>query len=257
MNSFNQTNPVENYNELVENVKETKQKLKKIKKKIGKLIVLLQKYPQIYIITLNIIRYYKKYWGLLISINNNLKKTFEIIPLSGKFYDFYTDIYQNILLKIIEFEIIFQTKDEAKIQAYFDSISLDDFDYFFNMFGSDTSTNLQEQFADKLDLIAGKIRTFEKDAFVEDVKTNLKKLQKYVLDQINHLGEVQKKQPDPSPQPAPASGPPKKLLPPLPNKGGGKATAFQTIFDPEKREWVRLHSVEGLHVLRKFADQST
>jgi hypothetical protein len=224
MNSFNQTNPVENYNELVENVKETKQKLKKIKKKIGKLIVLMQKYPQIYIITLNIIRYYKKYWGLLISINNNLKKTFEIIPLSGKIYDFYTDIYQNILLKIIEFEIIFQTKDEAKIQAYFDSISLNDFDYLFNVFGSDGSANLQEQFADKLNLLSGKIRTFEKDAFVEEVKTNLKKLQKYVMDQINQLGEGEKKQPDP----LPASGPPKKPLPPRPQKGGAKKSIKRT-----------------------------
>lgn len=219
MNSFNQTNPIENYNELVENVKETKQKLKKIKKKIGKLIVLMQKYPQIYIITLNIIRYYKKYWGLLISINNNLKKTFEIIPLSGKFYDFYTDIYQNILLKIIEFEIIFQTKDEAKIQAYFDSISFDDFDYLFNMFGSDGGS-LQKQFADKLDFLSGKIRTFEKDAFMEEVKTNLKKLQKYVMDKINQLGEVDKKQPE-LPAPTPVSGPPKKPLPPPPQKGGG------------------------------------
>lgn len=221
MNSFNQTNPIENYNELVENVKETKQKLKKIKKKIGKLIVLMQKYPQIYIITLNIIRYYKKYWGLLISINNNLKKTFEIIPLSGKFYDFYTDIYQNILLKIIEFEIIFQTKDEAKIQAYFDSISFEDFDYLFNMFRLDGgSTNFQEQFANKLDFLSGKIRTFEKDAFVEEVKTNLKKLQKYVKDQINQLGEVDKQPEPPAPAPAPVSGPPKKTLPPMPKKGG-------------------------------------
>lgn len=251
MNSFNQTNPIENYNELVENVKETKQKLKKIKKKMGKLIVLMQRYPQIYIITLNIIRYYKKYWALLISINNNLKKTFEIIPLSGKFYDFYTDIYQNILLKIIEFEIIFQTKEEAKIQAYFDSISLFDFDYLFKMFGAEEgSVKFQELFADKLDLLSGKIRTFEKDAFIEEVKTNLKRLQKYVMDQINQLGEVEKK------QPAPASGAPKKPLPPVPNKmGGGQASAFQTIYDPEKNEWVQLHTPRGLTVLSKFTNQ--
>jgi hypothetical protein len=249
MNSFNQTNPIENYNELVENVKETKQKLKKIKKKIGKLIVLMQKYPQIYIITLNIIRYYKKYWGLLISINQNLKKTFEIIPLSGKFYDFYIDIYQTILLKIVEFEIIFQTRDETKIQAYFDSISFDDFDYLFSMFGSEGASNLQKLFADKLELLSGKIRTFEKDAFVEEMKANLKKLQKYVIEQINQLGEVQKK------QTAEPSAPPQKPLPPIPNQGGGEATAFQTIFNPEKRQWVRLHTEEGLAVLRKFADQ--
>jgi len=270
MNSFNQTNPIENYNQLLENIDETKIKLKKIKKKLAKLIVLIQKYPQFNIMFINIIGYYKKYMGLLITINNNLKKSFEFIPFSNKFYDFYLTIYQNIFIHIIEFEALYKTKNEVKIQAYIDSISMEDFQYLFYFAGG-----FQDKMADFLNLFSNKVRTFDSDVFKEELMEYLENLQHVIIEQINNLGKQSDNKP--SATKPNASLPPQKPLPPTPTavatdakkppqkplqrvkKGGSSndSIQFEKIFHPEKNEWVRVKSLQGMNVLLKYASSSS
>jgi hypothetical protein len=252
MNSFNQTNPIENYNQLLENIDQTKIKLKKIKKKLAKLIVLIQKYPQFNIMFINIMGYYKKYLGLLITINNNLKKSFEFIPFSNKFYDMYLSIYQNILIHVIEFEAIYKTKNEVKIQAYIDSISIEDFPYLFYFAGS--SGDFQDKMADFLNLFSNKVRTFDSEEFKKELMEYFENLQNIIIEQINNLGKQV------NTTPANVSLPPNKPLPPTPpvKKGGASndANKFKKIFHPEKNAWVNVNSLQGMDALLKYASSS-
>jgi hypothetical protein len=152
-------------------------------------------------------------------------------------------MYQNILIKTIELEVIYKTNDEAKIQAYIDSIELDDYPYFLY-----SNTNVQQKIADVLNLVSNKVRTFDCDEFREELMEYFNSLQTSIIEQINTLGKQVDNQSLPSqpPPPIPISAPVKQ---------GGRSNKFDKIFHPEKNIWVNIKSLEGKNVLLQYLNQ--
>ena len=196
MESFNQTNPIDNYHNLVKNLEETGAKIEKLKIKIGKIVIQLIQNPTLNKLLMNNIALIKKCFNLQIQLNISLKNYFGFIPLSSKYYDFVIHLNQNMLLKIITMETIFKSANAEKIQKYIDSFTNLEMGSMYGSFG----TKLLGVTADGLNKLSDIIRNFNPKSFIKDAKSGLESLQTNLQKQV---GDLTQKVAENTPQPIP------------------------------------------------------
>jgi hypothetical protein len=249
MESFNQTNPIDNYNKLVKNLEETGVKFEKLKIKIGKIVVQLIQNPTLNELLMNNLALIKKYLNLQIQFNISLKNYFAFIPLSYKYYDFVIHLNQSILLKIIMMETICKSRDAEKIQKYIDSFHNTEIGNMYGFFGS----KLLGLTADGLNKLADIIRNFNPKSFIKDAKSGLETLQTNLQKQVSELSQKVSE----------TTGIPKDVnhnfendqFVELPSQNGGR-TSFHKIYHPEIKKWVIVKSPEGIDALLKYINKS-
>ena len=255
MESFNQTNPIDNYNNLVKNLEETGAKFEKLKIKIGKIIVQLIQNPTLNKLLMSNIALIKKYLNLQIQFNISSKNYFAFIPLSSKYYDFVIHLNQSILLKIIMMETICRSRDAEKIQKYIDSFHNTEIGSMYGSFGS----KLLGVTADGLNKLADIIRNFNPKSFIKDAKSGLETLQTNLQKQVGELSqkvsETTTELPTKIINEIPTSlntNLENGQVVELPPQIGGGQTPFYKLYHPEMKKWVITKSPEGIDALMKY-----
>jgi hypothetical protein len=246
MESFNQTNPIDNYNNLVKNLEETGAKFEKLKIKIGKIIVQLIQNPMLNKLLMNNIALIKKYLNLQIQFNISLKNYFAFIPLSYKYYDFVIHLNQSILLKIIMMETICKSRNAEKIQKYIDSFHNTEMGSIYGIFGN----KLLGATADGLNKLADIIRNFNPKSFIKDAKFGLETLQTNLQKQVGELSQKMPETTAESPTGLNTNLENEQFVELPPQTGGD--TRFNKIYHPEIKRWVAAKSPEGIDALLKY-----
>ena len=280
MNSFNQTNPIVNYKDLVKNLKNIGDKIETTKGKLINLLIQLLQNPKLKQLVVNNISLINKYLTIQIQINATLKKTFDFIPYIDKYYNFIIDLNQNILIKITTFKAILETDDNTKIEQYVNSFNNVEMGSIYMTLGD----KVRGITADSLDQIADNVRTFDPAKFIKSAQSSLENLQSTLQHQVSGLKDRLNTITQ-STAPQPSAPPLEEDIPPTPtahklihfeNTEGQKAARLQTpsllsyetvskpsiqtaggkfnkIFHPEYNRWVNTRSVAGIDALLKYA----
>jgi hypothetical protein len=253
MESFNQTNPIDNYNNLVKNLEETGEKFQKLKIKFGKIVVQLIQNPVLNKLLMNNIALIKKYLNLNIQLNISLKNYFAFIPLSSKYYDFVIYLNQSILLKIIIMETICKSRDAEKIHKYIDSFHNTEMGAMYGSFGN----KLLGITADGLNKLSDIIRNFNTNSFIKTAKSSLETLQTNLEKQVGELSvkvtetiSIPKIITTEIPTDLNSNIETEQFVE-LPQQNGGKKP-FHKIYHPEIKKWVVVKSYEGIDALLKY-----
>ena len=282
MNSFNQTNPIVNYTDLVQNFQNIGNNIQTTKAKLINLLIQLLQNPKLKPLVINNISLINKYLTIQIKINMTLKRTFEFIPYIDKYYNFIIDLNQNILMKITTLKVILETGDNTKIEQYINSFNNVEMGSIYMTLGD----KVRGITADSLEQIADNVRTFDPSKFIKTAKSSLENLQSTLKDKVSGLKDRLNTLTPPQPSaPQPSAPPFEEDIPPIPtahklihfenaqgqtpvrlNKpsllsyetvskpsiqtAGGK---FNKIFHPEYNRWVDTRSVAGIDALLKYA----
>ena len=280
MNSFNQTNPIVNYKDLVKNLQNIGNNIQTTKGKLINLLIQLLQNPKLKPLVINNIALINKYLTIQIKINTTLKKTFEFIPYIDKYYNFIIDLNQNILIKITTLKAILESGDNTKIEEYINSFSNVEMGSIYMTLGD----KVRGITADSLDQIADNVRTFDPAKFIKTAQSSLENLQSTLKDQVSGLKDRFNTITQPT-APQPTAPPLEEDIPSTPaahtlihfeNPEGHKPARLNTpsllsyetvskpsiqtaggifnkIFHPEYNRWVDTRSVAGIDALLKYA----
>ena len=249
MNSFNQTNPVENYQNILKNIQESGEKLQKLKEKSGKLIVQLIQNPVLNRLFISNIALIKKYFALQIQLNTILKKTTGFIPFSSKYYNYVIGLNQDILLKITTLDAIIQSGDSNKIQSYINSLSNAEMGGIYLSLGD----QIRNATANGLNKLADNVRNFDPNKIITQAQSGLESLQANLQSGVNNLTT---KISEITPSAPPLEPPSYEEATRIPQSAGGQ-DLFNNIYHPQLNRWVSINSKEGVDALLKYAYYNT
>jgi hypothetical protein len=280
MNSFNQTNPISNYRDLVQNLQNIGNNIQTTRGKLINLLIQLLQNPKLKPLVINNISLINKYLTIQIQINTTLKKTFKFIPYIDTYYNFIIDLNQNILIKITTLKAILETSDNTKIEQYINSFSNIEMGGIYMTLGD----KMRGITADSLEQIADTVRTFDATKFIKTAKSSLENLQSTLKDQVSGLKDRLNTITQPT-SPQPSAPPLEEDIQPIPEghklihfenpeghqpsrlntpsllsyetiskpsiqSAGGK---YNKIFHPEYNRWVDTRSCAGIDALLKYA----
>lgn len=246
MNSFNQTNPMDNYHDIIKNFEEIGNNIQKIKEKLSIILRQLLENPQIRNLIINNISLIKQYFAIQIQLNTIFKEKFNYIPYINKYYDYMINLNQNLLLKITTFAAILQTEDSDKIQQFINSLTNVEMAGIYLTFGD----RLKDITAHSLETIASHIRNFKTDEFIEQTQHRLENIQNTLQDKITDLSTIIKNNIPENTNTNEDTDIHENNESINIQKGGKK---FNTIYHPEFKKWVYIKSTKGIDALLKYA----
>ena len=282
MNSFNQTNPISNYNEIILNLQDLGNNIQKIRERLTIILQQLLQNPEIKKLIINNIGLIKQYFAIQIQLNTLLKEKFNYIPFSNQYYEFIINLNQNLLIKITTLAAILQTGDNEKIEQYINSLSNIEMGGIYLTFGE----RLKDITAYSFEMIANKIRTFKPNELLDQTKNGLQNIQnilQHKLDSVsNQLQNTMKRHEaitndnmnepitndnmnepitndtmnepitnDNMNEPITNDNMNEPITNDNTNQKGGRK--FKTIFHPELNIWVNIKSRNGIDAMLKYA----
>jgi hypothetical protein len=243
MNSFNQTNPMDNYHDIIKNFEELGNNIQKIKEKLSIILQQLLQNPQIKNLIINNISLIKQYFAIQIQLNTILKEKFNYIPYINKYYDYIINLNQNLLLKITTFVAILETEDNIKIQQFINSLTNVEMAGIYLTFGD----RLKDITAHSLETIASHIRNFNTDEFIKETQHKLENIQNTLQTKITDLSTtIQNNMNDNITGITHGED-----IQSIEIQKGGKK--FKNIYHPELKKWVNIKSTKGIDALLKYA----
>jgi hypothetical protein len=245
MNSFNQTNPIANYHEIIQHLQDLGNNIQKIRLRLGIILQQILENPEVKKLIMNNIGLIKQYFAIQIQLNNLLRDKFKFIPYSNKYYDYIINLNQNLLIKITTFAAILETGDNVKIQQYINSLSNIEMAGIYLTFGD----RLKDITAFSLEKIAHNIRHFNSEQFMKETKSKLENIQNTLQTKLQILSDTIQNNSNTNVSNDNISDkiPETNTM----NQEGGKK--LNTIFHPELKKWVNIRSTYGMDALLKYA----
>jgi len=254
MNSFNQTNPMANYHDLIKNFEDLGNNIQKIREKLSIILRQLLENPQIRNLIINNISLIKQYFAIQIQLNTIFKDKFNYIPYINKYYDYMINLNQNLLLKITTFAAILETEDNVKIQQFINSLTNIEMAGIYLTFGD----RLKDITAHSLETIASHIRNFNTDEFIKQTQHKLENIQNTLQDKITDLSTIIKNNipennntENNNTENTNTENTNTENTKSIEIQKGGKK--FNTIYHPEFKKWVKIKSTKGIDALLKYA----
>jgi hypothetical protein len=248
MNSFNQTNPIANYEDIIKNLQDLGNNIQKIREKLVIILQQILQNPEIKKLILNNISLIKQYFVIQIQLNTILNQKLTYIPYVNKYYEYIINLNQNLLIKITTLAAVLETGDNLKIQQYINSLTNMELGGIYLSFGD----RLKEITAHSLETMASKIRKFNTTDFLDQTKIGLDNIQNTLQNKISGLSsqlqnainssnliEKSKENDDINTESIEVQ------------KGGGNK--FNSIFHPQVKKWVNIKSPHGIDALLKYA----
>jgi len=245
MNSFNQTNPIANYHEIIKNLQDLGNNIQKIRTRLAIILQQIMENPEVKKLIINNIGLIKQYFAIQIQLNYLLKEKFKYIPYSNKYYDYIINLNQNLLIKITTFNAILQTGDNVKIQQYINSLSNIEMGGIYLTF----SDRLKDITANTLENIANNIRHFNSEQFINETIKGLENIQNTLQTKLHMLSnQIQNNSTLVTPNiPTETITDISEQI----NQNGGHK--YNSIFHPELNKWVDIRTKYGIDALLKYA----
>lgn len=280
MQSFRQSNPIDNITELQDNIQLTKERLEELDKRLYDQIPVMLEVPAIRKLVVLNLQLVLKYFKLQITLNQYLNKNIGNSMISDFYFKFIIDLnmrYENKIEKMID---ILKNEKKEQYQDIIDLIEMYSIPFYFYVLGEnipkmtakDICINLTKNIDDMTldpdkikeglinmsDKIQSKISQIESNVSdvvskidvpqVEDIEKKITEIQSSIKSKLplkNELITNYKQR--------------RSRRTRLNNNqnntqflNGGKISAFEYIFDPVNNNWVKLNSNRGINIINTY-----
>lgn len=278
MQSFRQSNPIDNLNELQENIELTQERLQELDKRLYDQIPLMLEIAPIRQLVILNLELVLKYFKLQITLNEFLNKKVGDLPIANYYFKFIIDLNNRYELKIEKMLEILKNKEKEKYIEIVDLIKMYSLPFYLNVLGNnmpklsakDICISLTKNI-DDLTLDPEKIKQ-SLTSMSEKIQSQITKMETNVSDLVSKIEVPEVEDLDKKINEIQGSIT-SKFMPPnkfkkventrksrtkLSNKNkthflnGGKINLYNSIYDPIYNKWVNTNSKRGINIINTY-----
>jgi hypothetical protein len=274
MQSFRQTNPIDNINELQENIDLTKERLLELDNRLYEQIPLMLEIPAIRKLVILNLELVLKYFNLQIKLNEFLNVKMKDLTIATYYFNFIIDLNTRYKIKIERMLEILKNEQKENYNEIIELIKMYSLPFYLSVLGKNMpklsakdicisitknidDINLDpEKIKEALTTMSNKIQSQ-----ITSIESNVSDMVQNI--EIPEINEVEKKLNEytdslKSNVTQLSQGVKSKSQPKLRNiskrnlKGGYSRSAFHRIYDPINNKWVKTKSARGINLMNTY-----
>ena len=274
MQSFRQSNPIDNINELQENIALTKERLLELDNRLYEQIPLMLEIPAIRQLVILNLELVLKYFNLQIKLNEFLNVKMKDLIIATYYFNFIIDLNNRYKIKIERMLDILKNEKKEKYNEIIELIKMYSLPFYLSVLGTNMpklsakdicisitknidDINLDpEKIKEALTTMSNKIQSQ-----ITSIESNVSDMvQNIEIPEINEVGKKLNEYTDSvkSNVTQLSQGVKSKSQPKLRNiskrnlNGGYNRTSFHTIYDPVNNKWVKTNSTRGINLINTY-----
>ena len=189
MQSFRQSNPVDNINELKENIELTRERLLELDKRLYDQIPIMLEIPPIRQLTILNLELILKYFNLQITLNEFLNTKIGDIALTSYYFKFIIDLNNRYQFKIEKMIDILKNEKKEQYSEIIDLIKMYSLPFYFYVLGMNmpklTAKDICISLTKDIDNI-----TLDPEKIKESLKSMSEKIQSQINDMQDNVSNV-------------------------------------------------------------------
>ena len=274
MQSFRQSNPIDNITELQENIALTKERLLELDNRLYEQIPLMLEIPAIRQLVILNLELVLKYFNLQIKLNEFLNVKMKDLIIATYYFNFIIDLNNRYKIKIERMLDILKNEKKEKYNEIIELIKMYSLPFYLSVLGTNMpklsakdicisitknidDINLDpEKIKEALTTMSNKIQSQ-----ITSIESNVSDMvQNIEIPEINEVGKKLNEYTDSlkSNVTQLSQGVKSKSQPKLRNiskrnlNGGYSRTSFHTIYDPVNNKWVKTNSTRGINLINTY-----
>jgi len=274
MQSFRQTNPIDNITELRENIELTKERLLELDNRLYEQIPLMLEIPAIRQLVILNLELVLKYFNLQITLNEYLNVQMKDLIIATYYFKFIIDLNNRYKVKIERMLEILKNEQKENYNEIIELIKMYSLPFYLSVLGTNMPKlsakdiciaitkniddinldpeKIKQALTTMSDKIQSQITAIESNVSdivhnieipeLDEVETKINEYTDSLKSNVTQLsqGVISKSQPN-------LRNISKRNL-----KGGYNRTSFHTIYDPINNKWVKTNSTRGINLINTY-----
>jgi hypothetical protein len=278
MQSFRQSNPIDNINELQENIELTQERLMELDKRLYDQIPVMLEIPSIRQLVILNLELVLKYFKMQITLNEFLNKKFGDVSIANYYFKFIIDLNNRYEIKIEEMLGILKNAQKEKYNEIIELIKMYSLPFYLYVLGNNmpklTAKDICMSLTKNIDDI-----TLDPEKIKQGLRSMSEKIQSQITKMETNVTDIVSKIEVPEPEDLDKKiseiqgSITSKFIPPnkfnkLDNKrksrtklnnnnkthflNGGSIHLYNSIYDPIHNEWVNTNSRRGRNIINTY-----